>query len=57
MRVFMCVCPCVCALQVEEALAAIKGVRRRQRMRNTAVLLFTDWREVWLQVRHGKGGR
>lgn len=38
--------------QVEDALAAVRGVRRRQRLRNAAVLLFTDWREVWTQVRH-----
>lgn len=36
--------------QVEEALSAVRGVRLRQRLRNAAVLLFIDWREVWFQV-------
>jgi hypothetical protein len=40
----------VAYLQIEEALAAVSGVRHRQRLRNAAVLLFTDWREVWSQV-------
>jgi hypothetical protein len=39
--------------QVEQALGGVSGVRRRQRLRNAAALLFTDWREVWGQVRLG----
>jgi hypothetical protein len=42
-------------LQIESALEGIRGLRLRQRLRNAAVLLFTDWREVWVQVR-AEGG-
>ena len=37
-------------LQVEALLAGIKGARSQQRLRNAAVRLFTNWREVWVQV-------
>jgi hypothetical protein len=51
----MCLCAAsVSCCQVEQALGGVSGVRRRQRLRNAAALLFTDWREVWGQVRLGE---